>query len=1203
MTEPSGAPPPFVHLHCHSEFSLLDGANRLTDLITRAGELGMPALALTDHGNLYGAWHFQRMARAAGIKPIIGCELYVAYGDRRQRRPNPDAPGGRRYAHLVVLAENPAGYRNLCKLSSIGHLEGFYHKPRVDREVLAAHSEGLIVLSACLVGEVASYLMNDRWDEAKATAEWYARTFPGRYWLEIQDHGLDEQKNVNSGVIQLADELGLPLTVTNDAHYLNRGDADAHDTLLCIGTGKMKTDEDRLRFHGEEIYFKSAREMAELFPDRPDALASTVEIAERCNVEFDTSYHLPEFPLPADFEDPMEMLRHEAGQGARRRYGDPLPPEVRERLEFELGVIERTGYAGYLLIVWDFIEAARRLRVPVGPGRGSAAGSIICYSLGITDIEPLHFGLLFERFLNPERVSMPDIDIDFCYERRGEVLEYVRQKYGRDSVGHIVTFGTMQARAVIRDVGRVLGFTPQATDKLAKLVPQNPARKVTVAGARQDVKDLREQDGDDDEVKRLLDYAQQLEGLSRHESVHAAGVVIAPGPLSDYVPVCADKRNPEVVVTQFDMVALEQAGMLKMDFLGLRTLTVIEDAVAMVKERTGETVDWDRIGLEDARVFEHLAKGETRGVFQFESALAADKLRAMRCDRFDDLVAVNALIRPGPLDSGMTDVYIRRKRGEQPVDYPDPRLKGILEPTYGIITYQEQVMQAANKVAGFSLAEADVLRKAVGKKDAELTDRVLKDFVEGAVKNGVERAAANELAELIRTFGRYGFNKAHSVAYAMLSYRTAWLKVHYPAEFMAALMSSEIGQTDRVVSSMALAQKMDLRVLPPSVAESGYRFTVVDDPERPGKSAIRFGLGAIKGAGESAVRSIVEARAESPFTGFLDFLERIDLRLNNAGVLQALIGAGALDSFGDRAAMVKGLETMLREAQSRQHEVAVGQVSLFGGGSSEPRPSPTLPEQAPWSERERLREEKARLGFYISGHPLRRHREIVHSFARTAATSRFSRLRDRNVEVACVITETEVRTSRRDGREYARLTIEDFEGTATALVFSKAWERYRDSVGDDRPVLIAGTVSGNSRDDDDPPLFVNRVVPLAEAVRPEDLMVLIPVTVGDGVATEKSFREARRLAESAPGASRLGFEWLPAGDDEAAAQRAPGSLGRGPWVGSGGGRPSLGNGHQEPWRLTSRTLRVEASSETIGRLRTIFGDGVRVERIAAAGRR
>ncbi len=1143
----------FVHLHTHSEYSLLDGANRIDALVDRADRLGMPALALTDHGVLYGAWEFQERARARGLRPILGCELYVAYGDRRAREAPPDAPA--HYAHLVALARNRTGWENLVKLSSIGFTEGFYRRPRVDHSVLEEHADGLIVLSACLSSEVAQYLSLDRYEKARDTAAWYARLLgEGNYWLEVQDHGIPEQRKVNEGVFELAEELGLGVVVTNDAHYLLREDADAHDTLLCIGTGKDKEDPNRLRFDTEETYFKSAEEMAALFPDRPELLENTLAIAERCEVSFDESYHLPAFPLPDGFDEDDRYLRHLAEEGARQRYGDPLSDPVRERLDYELDVIARTGYAGYFLIVWDFIRAARERDIPVGPGRGSAAGSIVAYALRITDVDPLHFDLLFERFLNPERVSMPDIDIDFCYERRSEVIEYVREKYGQASVGQIITFGTMKARAVVRDVGRVLGFLPSETDRLAKLIPSGPGYALTVEEAVDRVQELHDLYQDDPRHRQLLDYAMSIEGLSRHSSVHAAGVVIAPGPLTDYVPVCVDTKNDEgTVITQFDMTALEKAGMLKMDFLGLRTLTVISDAARMIEERHDVKVDWDRIGLADPEVFRLLSSGRTAGVFQFESSLATEKLRAMRADRFDDLTAVNALIRPGPLDSGMTDVYIRRKRGLEKVTFPHPDLADLLESTYGIIVYQEQVMRVAQELAGYSLAEADVLRKAVGKKDAELIARELERFKERCVDAGVDARKAEEIAGLIETFGRYGFNKAHSVAYAILSYRTAWLKAHYPAEFMAALLSSEIGNTDKVVAYIHEASELGIEVLPPSVTESRYRFTVVDDDR------IRFGLGAIKGVGQSAIRSILDARVEAPFESLFDFCQRIDLRLNNKRVLEALVQAGALDAFGERASMVAGLETVLAEAQLRQRERETGQVSLFGGGDgAPPRPSPELPTVAPWGEAERLKREKEVIGFYTSGHPLERFREVVEMFAADVNTTNLEEHRDRQVDLACVVTETDVRTSRRDGREWGKLVVEDFHGTATALVFGDSWQQYRDVLSQDAPVLLSGRVSGRSRDEEDPPIFVDSARSLAEVRASGRVGVRIELHPGDELP-DGVFARVRSVLEEAPGNGPLYVVWR-----------------------------GEGNGHGSPV-LASRSLRVAPSPDLLAELRSLLG--------------
>ncbi len=1152
----------FVHLHCHSEYSLLDGANKLDALVDRAVELGMPALALTDHGNLHGAYHFYETARAKGIRPIIGCEAYVAFGDHRSKEKPPDAPQD--YAHLVLLARDREGYRNLVKLVSIGQVEGFYRRPRIDHQVLEQHSAGLVATSACMSGELALYLLQDRYDKAKRAAEWHAQLFgEGNYWLEVQDHGIPGEEKIREGIFQLADDLGLPVLATNDAHYLQREDADAHDILLCIGTGKDRDDPKRLRFYGQESYFKSNEEMAALFPERPEVISNTLQVAELCDVEFEERVYLPEFPRSEGYASEDDLLRELAEGGARERYGDPLPDEIRERLDYELDVITRTGYSGYFLIVWDFIRAAREAGVPVGPGRGSAAGSLVAYALRITDIDPLRFGLLFERFLNPDRISMPDIDVDFCYERRGEVIEYVRSKYGTDSVGQIVTFGTMQARAVVRDVGRTLGFTPAETDRIAKLIPSSPGYSLSVKDAVERVEELKELYKEEPRYKELLDYAATLEGLSRHTSVHAAGVVIAPGPLDDYVPVmtapargaAAESANGDLVITQYDMVSLEKTGMLKFDFLGLKTLTVISDATANIEERHGIEIDWDELGLEDPEVYEMLASGATAGVFQFESSLATDKLRAMRCDRFDDLIAVNALIRPGPLDSGMTDVYIRRKRGTEPVSYPHETLASVLESTYGVITYQEQVMQAANSMAGFSLAEADVLRKAVGKKDPVLIRQELDRFIERSIARGVRRREAEHIASLLETFGRYGFNKAHAAAYALLSYRTAWLKRHYPAEFMAALLTSEIGNTDKVVGSINQCRSLGLEVMAPHVNESGYKFTVVSD------SSIRFGLGAIRGVGRSAIDSIIEARrSDGPFVSLFDFCSRVDLRLNNKRVIEALIGAGAFDGLGPRAAMSEGLEVTLREAQLQQRERETGQASLFGGddeshvGPSEP-PLPKVPE---WSEQEKLAREKEMVGFFVSGHPLDAHRDLVDLYAQRTNASNLAERRDRKVEIACVVTEVSRRISRKDGSEWARIVFEDYHGTATALAFRDAWSRNRDTLEQGKPVLLRGSVSGRERDEGDPPLFLDAATPLEEVYESGRVAVCLELSSSSEVDADR-LEKAIKIARAHPGPAAI--------------------------------HVVLENGGEEPSRLRSRALRIAPVPSVLEELRDVLGEG------------
>ena len=767
----------FTHLHTHSEYSLLDGANRIPELVAHVKKLGMDSLAVTDHGNMHAAWSFYEQARAQQIRPILGFEAYLAFGPRQARERPSWAPAA--YSHLVLLAANRTGYKNLVRLTSIGFTEGFYRRPRIDKEVLQQYSEGLVCLAACLSGEIAIHLRQGRYEDAKRSAEWFAGVFgKDRFWLEVQHHGIADERVVTEGMLKLGRELGIGVVATNDAHYLRREDAESHDVLLAIGTGSDLDDPKRFRFTGQESYVKSEKEMRALFPDHPEVLANTQSVADHCEFDFEKRYYLPGFPRPTEYQTDEALLEHLAHKGAARRYGMPLPDAVSERLAYELRVINTAGYAGYFLIVQDFIAAARERGIPVGPGRGSAAGSIVAYALGITNVCPLKFDLLFERFLNPERVSMPDIDVDFCFERRGEVIEYVRERYGRQSVGQIVTFGTMKARAAIKDVARVLRIPPGEADRITKLIPSGPAYSLTIEEAVKKVDEMKDLVRGNPAYQRLVQLSSRIEGISRHMSVHAAGVVIAPGPLADYVPVCtaptkgagAAADGEESIITQYEMGALEKVGMLKMDMLGLKTLTVLHDACVAIAARTGVPVDLDALEFDDPRVYELLRSGRTAGVFQFESALATDMLRSMRCDRFDDLVAANALMRPGPLDAGMHTVFIRRKLGQEKVSYPLPELQEVLSSTYGVITYQEQVMRIANVLAGFSLAEADVLRKAVGKKDQELANQEVAKFVERAIALGHSRAIIEELGRQIVTFGRYGFNKSHSVAYSVLSY-------------------------------------------------------------------------------------------------------------------------------------------------------------------------------------------------------------------------------------------------------------------------------------------------------------------------------------------------------------------------------------------------------------------------------------------------
>src|SRR5918996_1101493 len=1092
----------FVHLHTHSEYSLLDGANRIPELVDRIQAMGMDSLAITDHGNLHGAWAFYEEAKQRKIRPILGFEAYLAFGSRHAREKAADAPAA--YSHLVILAKNRTGYRNLTRLCSIGWLEGFYRRPRIDREVLAQHASGggLIGLAACLSGEIALYLRQGNYEAAKASAQWFAGTFgPDGFWLEVQDHGIPEEQVVKEGMFRLSAELGIPVVATNDAHYLRKDDAEAHDVLLAIGTGKDLDDPKRFRFVGQESYVKSEKEMKAVFKDHPETLAETARVAALCEFDFEKRYFLPQYPRPAEFASDNDLLVHLAREGAVLRYGHPLPSPVEERLAYELDVISRTGYAGYFLIVYDMMKAARDRGIPVGPGRGSAAGSLVAYALGITKVDPLRFDLIFERFLNPERISMPDIDLDFCFERRGEVLEYVRARYGRESVGQIITFGTMKARAAFRDVARTLRVEMGEVDRLTKAIPSGPAVAWTLPEAAERTPELRAAVEQDDRIRKV--------------------------------------------------------GMLKIDLLGLKTLTVIHDAVEMVRERHGTAVDVDNLDLESPEVYALLRSGRTAGVFQFESPLATDCLRNMKCDRFDDLVAANALLRPGPLDTGMHLVFINRKLGREPVRYPHPELREVLEPTYGVITYQEQVMRIANILAGYSLAEADVLRKAVGKKIRELIQEELERFVARAVARGHDRRAIEDIAAQIETFGRYGFNKSHAVAYSILSYQTAWFKAHYPAEFMAALLSSEIGNTEKVVEYINAARELGLEVLPPDVNESGFKFTVVGDRR------IRFGLGAIKNAGEGAIASIIGARAQGgPYRSLVDLCERIDLRLCNKRVLESLIDAGACDSLGShRAQLIAALEHAFSEAQVRQQERVSGQVGLFGDDTPSPEPPARSPDVPPWTEHERLQREKAVLGFFISGHPLAKHRAEVELFG-TRTTATLGQWSEQKVTIGAVVTTVKRQVSKKSGAEYARLVLEDFHGSAEAIVFPEAWARLNQVIHPDDALLLTGTYSARDRHEEQAPFIVEGAESL-DRLRPRGAIgVALRWSPGDAPDPEVA-RAVAALCAAHPGPAPVLVEW-----------------GNGGSGGGGGGGAA---------RLRSRTLRVDAADDLLVALRGLVG--------------
>lgn len=1070
----------FVHLHTHSQYSLLDGACRLDSVIKMAKEYKMPALAITDHGNMFGAIEFYKKAVKEGVKPIIGCETYIAGGSRFDKKPSQEHPDGG--YHLVLLAKNNIGYKNLIKLTSTGFLDGFYHRPRIDKEVLREHSEGLIATSACLKGEVNWHLQKGNPERAVAIAREYQEIFgEGNFYLEIQNHGLDMEINNIPKVDAIARETGIPMVVSNDCHYLRQQDADAHDALLCIQTGKMVHDTQRMKYNSDQIYFKSEAEMEQVFGDFKDAMENTVHIAESCNVDIELGkLLLPKFPIPRPFVEPNDFLEHLCMEGLKERY-DEITDQIKERFDYEMGVIKQMGYAGYFLIVKDFCDHARKVNVRVGPGRGSAAGSLVSYALKITDVDPIKFDLLFERFLNPERISMPDIDIDFADRGRDKIIQYVIEKYGEENVCQIITFGTMAARGVIRDVGRVLGIPYGDVDKIAKMVPEGPG--VTLKSALEKVPELKALTKSDKRVEQLLNYSLTLEGLARHCSTHAAGVVIAPSALTNYVPLF--KGTKDEITTQYDMKMVEEIGLLKMDFLGLRTLTVIDDALEMVKENHPDfDVDINKIPLEDPEIYKLFARGETIGVFQFESAGMRDYLRKLEPTTFTDITAMNALYRPGPLDSGMIDIYIERKKGSQNISYEHPILEKILSSTYGVIVFQEQVLHIANNLAGYSLGKADILRKAMGKKIAELMAEQKKEFLKGCEEKKIDKKIAESVFHQIETFARYGFNKAHSTCYAFVAYQTAWLKYYYPKEFMAALMTSEINNADRIYQLLEECRRMKIEVLPPDINESGANFTVVDDK-------IRFGLLAVKNVGEGPASAISKEReANGPFTDMADLVSRVPLKALNRRVMESLISGGAFDSLeGLRSQKFEIVEAMLEFG----HKVSVRQSShdLFAdsGGTIE-RTAPSLPDTTPWSQSRKLAAEKEMLGFYISGHPLDKYRDELLSFA-TCSIGDLSRVTDgREVTVGGIISSVKTMLDKK-GNMMAFVTIEDYTGPVELIIFSSCFEKCRECIEAEKMILVTGQV--NTREGEASKIIANEVLPLEKLTERFNCQLVIKI--------------------------------------------------------------------------------------------------------------
>jgi DNA polymerase-3 subunit alpha len=1122
----------FVHLHLHSDYSLLDGACDVEKLVDRVHELGMSAVAMTDHGNIFGAVHFVNAAHKVGVKPILGCELYICKKDDHVITRTP--PDGDTYNHLLVLAENEEGYRNLVKITSEASLHGFYYKPRVSKKFLAEHSKGLIGLSGCLKGEVAERLMEGKYEAARSAAGFYRDLFgKENFFLEIQDQGLEMEHRIRSGLFQLEKDLGLPMVATNDSHYLCEDDAHAQDVMLCIQTGKSIQETNRMKFEGTQFYVKNGEEMLRVFKDAPEVVSRTLDIAERCNLRLEKvpspfpHFDVPEgFTLDSYFEHitrqgfarRMENLRTSASKGRLKH----SLAEYEQRLAREIAIIQQMKFSGYFLIVWDFIRYARERGIPVGPGRGSAAGAVVAYSLGITDIDPLQHELLFERFLNPERISMPDIDIDFCMNRRGEVIEYVTHKYGRENVAQIITFGTMAAKAAIKDVGRAMDMPYSDVDRIAKMVPTT--LNIKLDDALKESVALQEAYQKDPQVRQLLDTARKLEGLVRNSGVHAAGVVISPRPLIELVPL--HKTKNDEIVTAFDMVAIEKMGLLKMDFLGLTTLTILDDTLKLIAQK-GTNLKLEDIPLEDHETYEKVFyKGLTSGVFQFESSGMRDVLRRYQPNSIEDLTALNALYRPGPIQGGMIDDFIERKHGRRKIEYDLPPLQEILQETLGVFVYQEQVMQTANKLAGYSLGEADLLRRAMGKKNAEEMAKQRERFVQGATQRGFPPKKIEKIFDLMAQFAGYGFNKSHSAAYALLAYHTAYLKTHHPLDFMAALLTSVTGSTDDVVKYINECREMGIAVEPPDINVSDANFT-------PHGQAIRFGLAGVKNVGGNAIESIVGARKKlgRNFKSFYEFCEEVDLRLLNKRVLESLIKSGAMDCFGRRAQLMQALDTAIEQAQKMQRDAESGQHGLFGVFADETaeQANDALPNVPDWDEHTRLSAEKEILGFFITGHPMEKYKEKLVDLnalsTEDIAAMKKSTAKDENITTAGLISGLRVAKSRR-GELWAQAALEDMSGKVELLVFPEAYRKLAEKVKLEVPVLIRGGV--RIEEGANPKVTANEIIPLDEArvPLPKALRIRIPL----GSATGSTVDALHALFNQSKGEAKVLFDVEREGD-------------------------------------------------------------------------
>ena len=1089
---------PFVHLHCHTDYSLLDGACDIKKLMTQVKRQNMPAVAMTDHGNLFGAVEFYNEASSQGVHPVIGCEVYVSQQGHKTRSDTD------RYNHLVLLCETQEGYKNLINLVSTGYLDGFYYKPRIDKDLLARHSKGLIAMSACLRGDINESIINDKYDEAKRFANEYTDIF-GRnnFFLEMQDHGLDQDKILMPQVRRLATETDIPLVVTNDSHYLTHDDVRAHEILLCIQTGKTMSDTNRMRFSTPEFFVKTRAEMLTLFGEVEDAMDRTYDIAQRCHVKLEkVKDPFPRFEVPPDhtadtffayiaregFEKRKPRLEALRKQG---RLKHDLTDYV-ERLELEIRMIQQMQFPGYFLIVWDFIRFSKQKGIPVGPGRGSAAGSLGAFALEITDIDPLEYGLLFERFLNPERISMPDIDIDFCTNRRGEVIQYVTEKYGRDQVAQIITFGTLAAKAAIKDVGRVLDMSFAEVDRISKLVPKTLNIKLDKALEDPELKDVVSKEP---RVKEVLDVSLKLEGVCRNAGVHAAGVVISSVPLRELVPLYV--TNKQEIVTQYDMVGLEKLGLLKMDFLGLTTLTIIDNAMKLIQKYRNQKVVIEDLPLDDAQTYQKIfSTGFTSGVFQFESAGMQDILRRFQPNRIEDLCALNALYRPGPIQGGMIPDFIDRKHGRKPIVYDLPELEDLLSETYGVILYQEQVMQISNKLAGYSLGDADILRKAMGKKNAQEMAKQRERFITGATSRGLPPKKVIKIFDLMEQFAGYGFNKSHSAAYAYLAYVTAYLKAHFSVEFMSALLTSESGNMEKIVKYINECREMGIRVLPPDANESDLNFT-------PAGDAIRFGLGAVKNVGQGAVEAIVAARNEGGrFGSIYNFCDRINLAAVNRRVIESLVKAGALDSTGaNRAQLTEALDRAIDSGLRSSRDRAMGQHGLFGLEEDTEDSEQPMANLQDWTAEQKLAGEKEVLGIYVSGHPLDRFREKISNVAKNY-TDQLDGLEKGVIVELCGILTGIVRKTNREGKYWAAMKLEDSRGMVDAMVFATRYEELLSVLKDDNPVFVRAAVL--PEDGAPSKLSIQEMVNLEDKRVDLPSLISIRVWLRDESSTEKA---------------------------------------------------------------------------------------------------